>query len=66
MNRILLIDDDQELTKLLTEYLSSAGFQVDAVHTGEDGLRATEVALCAYESAKRREPVACPGVLDGG
>jgi two-component system, OmpR family, response regulator CpxR len=39
MNRILLIDDDQELTKLLTEYLSSAGFHVDAVHTGEEGLR---------------------------
>jgi UDP-N-acetylglucosamine 3-dehydrogenase len=33
--------------------------------TGEDGLRAMEVALCAYESAKRREPVACPGVLAG-
>jgi predicted dehydrogenase len=31
--------------------------------TGEDGLRAMEVALCAYESAKRREPVACPDVL---
>jgi len=33
--------------------------------TGEDGLHAMEVALCAYESAKRREPVACPGVLGG-
>ncbi len=31
--------------------------------TGEDGLRATEVALCAYESARRREPVACPDAL---
>jgi predicted dehydrogenase len=31
--------------------------------TGEDGLRAMEVALCAYESAKRHEPVACPDVL---
>ncbi len=31
--------------------------------SGEDGLRATEVALCAYESARRREPVACPGAL---
>ena len=33
--------------------------------TGEDGLRAVEVALCAYESARRREPVACPDVLAG-
>jgi predicted dehydrogenase len=33
--------------------------------TGEDGLRALEVALCAYESAKRGEPVACPEVLIG-
>ena len=33
--------------------------------TGEDGLRALEVALCAYESARRREPVACPDVLIG-
>ena len=33
--------------------------------TGEDGLRAMEVALCAYESARRREPVACPDVLAG-
>jgi UDP-N-acetylglucosamine 3-dehydrogenase len=33
--------------------------------TGEDGLRATEVALCAYESAKRREPVTCPDALVG-
>jgi UDP-N-acetylglucosamine 3-dehydrogenase len=45
---------------------------VEAIHndtdppvTGEDGLRATEVALCAYESAKRCEPVACPDVLVG-
>ncbi len=31
--------------------------------TGEDGLHALEVALCAYESAKRHEPVSCPDVL---
>ena len=31
--------------------------------TGEDGLKAVEVALCAYESARRGEPVACPDVL---
>jgi predicted dehydrogenase len=33
--------------------------------TGEDGLRALEVALCAYESARRHEPVVCPGDLPG-
>lgn len=33
--------------------------------TGEDGLRALEVALCAYESANRHEPVACPDCLVG-
>src|SRR5512138_1532729 len=38
MNRILIIDDDLALTNLLTEYLTSAGFAVDAVDTGEDGL----------------------------
>ena len=31
--------------------------------SGEDGLKALEVALCAYESARRREPVACPDQL---
>jgi two-component system response regulator CpxR len=38
MNRILIIDDDLALTNLLSEYLTSAGFTVHAVHTGEDGL----------------------------
>ncbi len=33
--------------------------------TGEDGLRALEVALCAYASAQRHEPVACPAGLLG-
>jgi predicted dehydrogenase len=33
--------------------------------TGEDGLRALEVALCAYESARRHEPVICPDDLPG-
>ncbi len=33
-NRILLIDDDIELCKLLSDYLSSEGFIVDSVHDG--------------------------------
>jgi hypothetical protein len=31
--------------------------------TGEDGLRALEVTLCAYESARQHAPVACPDCL---
>lgn len=35
---LLLIDDDQELTELLTEYLSSQGFNITLAHDGEEGL----------------------------
>jgi two-component system response regulator CpxR len=38
MNRILIIDDDEELTELVSEYLSAEGFETEAVHTGDDGL----------------------------
>lgn len=38
MERILVIDDDRELCELLSEYLRPEGFEVDAAHTGEDGL----------------------------
>ncbi|MCB9865485.1 MAG: response regulator transcription factor [Phycisphaerales bacterium] len=34
---ILLIDDDVRLCKLLTQYLSSEGYAVEAVHRGEEG-----------------------------
>jgi len=37
MQRILVIDDDVELCELLTDYLSPEGFQVEAVHDGEQG-----------------------------
>jgi predicted dehydrogenase len=33
--------------------------------TGEDGLHALEVALCAYQSARRHEAVTCPDALLG-
>jgi DNA-binding response OmpR family regulator len=36
--RILIIDDDVELCELLTEYLVPEGFQVDAVHSGTQGI----------------------------
>ena len=38
MNRILIIDDDEELTELVSEYLSAEGFEVEAVHSGDEGL----------------------------
>jgi len=36
---ILMIDDDQELTELLGEYLMSEGFNVDSCHDGLSGLK---------------------------
>jgi DNA-binding response OmpR family regulator len=39
MNKILIIDDDEELCELVSEYLTVEGFEVDAVHDGETGLR---------------------------
>ena len=38
--RVLLIDDDEALCGLLTEYLEPFGFAVAAAHHPEDGLRA--------------------------
>jgi two-component system, OmpR family, response regulator CpxR len=42
MERILVIDDDAELTSLVTEFLAPEGFQVEAVN---DGIRGLERAL---------------------
>lgn len=38
-NTILLIDDDTELTELLTQYLASEGFHAISVHDGEAGVK---------------------------
>ena len=38
MDRILVIDDDEEMCGMLDEYLRSEGFAVESVHNGEDGL----------------------------
>ncbi len=38
MNKILLIDDDEELCDLVKEYLTVEGFEVVAVHDGVSGL----------------------------
>jgi two-component system, OmpR family, response regulator CpxR len=37
-NRILIIDDDEELCDLLREYLAREGFPLEAVHDGEEGV----------------------------
>lgn len=37
MARVLLVDDDTELCALQTEYLQAEGFEVEAVHDGEQG-----------------------------
>ena len=40
MNRILIIDDDEELCELVAEYLTVEGFETKAVYDGETGLKA--------------------------
>lgn len=37
--RLLVVDDDDRLRTLLAEYLGGRGFDIEAVPTGEDGLR---------------------------
>ncbi|HEY8562854.1 MAG TPA: response regulator [Pyrinomonadaceae bacterium] len=39
MSKILIIDDDEELCELVSEYLSVEGFTTEAVHDGESGLQ---------------------------
>jgi DNA-binding response OmpR family regulator len=38
MDRVLIVDDDVELCKLLTERLSTEGFVIEAAHDGPHGL----------------------------
>lgn len=38
MNKILIIDDDDELCDLVSEYLAVEGFAVESAHDGESGL----------------------------
>jgi two-component system, OmpR family, response regulator CpxR len=38
VTRILVVDDDVELCELLEQYLSSQGFEIDAVHDGSAGV----------------------------
>jgi DNA-binding response OmpR family regulator len=39
MHKVLIIDDDEELCDLVSEYLSVEGFKVESVHDGESGLK---------------------------
>jgi two-component system response regulator CpxR len=39
MDRVLIVDDDVELCDLVSEYLSGEGFEVEAVHDGNEGLK---------------------------
>jgi len=46
MNKVLLVDDDVDLTTMLSQYLRREGFDVHAVHDGEAG--AVEAVNNAY------------------
>ncbi len=37
--RILIIDDDEKLCRLIQEYLGPMGYEVESVHTGTEGLQ---------------------------
>lgn len=39
MNKILIIDDDEELCELVSEYLAVEGFEVESFNDGESGLK---------------------------
>lgn len=38
MNKVLIIDDDEELCELVSEYLAVEGFETESVNDGESGL----------------------------
>lgn len=38
MNKVLIIDDDEELCELVSEYLSVEGFEIETMHDGDAGL----------------------------
>ncbi len=38
MDKILIIDDDEELCELVSEYLTVEGFEIECVHDGQSGL----------------------------
>src|SRR5690349_18925120 len=42
LGRLLIVDDEVELTKVLCETLAEQNFEVTAVNSGKDGLKALE------------------------
>ncbi|WKJ91384.1 response regulator transcription factor [Methylomonas montana] len=46
MNKVLIIDDDEELAGLFQEYLQQEGFTVDLAHTGAAGLQSALSGDC--------------------
>lgn len=45
MNKILLVDDDRELTSLLQELLDLEGFSVVVAHDGEQALELLDSSI---------------------
>lgn len=45
---VLIIDDDEEFCSLIAEYLADHGYQVEAAHTGPDGI--TRSAECEWHA----------------
>src|SRR6186713_1623443 len=53
MPRLLIIDDDKDICLVLSKFLTKNGYEVDAVHKGDDGLKLLRthdytLILCDY------------------
>ena len=48
--RLLMIDDDRKLCRLVTTYLEPLGFDVTAVHTGPEGVERATAADAAWHA----------------
>lgn len=46
MNKVLIIDDDEELCELVSEYLAVEGFETESVNDGESGLERALSGKC--------------------
>jgi CheY-like chemotaxis protein len=42
--RLLVIDDDKKLCRLIRDYLEPMGYEVESAHTGPDGLDKAQTA----------------------
>jgi two-component system response regulator HydG len=54
MNRILVIDDDEDIATLLRRFLSKNGYEVETASSGTDGEKLVEIVkpdliLCDYQ-----------------